>query len=351
MQILNNLLGIKTVTSDNPPADLFLPQSFLKAVETEILLHPKDETGGYIYGFRITNKGRKHVVILGSYTPPFKTEVKRTMGHLDLGGKESAEYHRWFKAHWPQLRQEFIKRFPGWEKGVQELKPEVIGTWHRHPGNFIGFSGEDDHTIDHKKLGTNRENYLFPIFVVRKKSAQDPYPPPLVVPCVQIRVSKTTFIEGVFYFRERQNKLITYELEPLIDRVEGNFPAISQIPWHLSNAELFDAECSALEASGFTVTPVLFTPKGKEAKEFWLELNHPNHPQPIFIKTSDNFLAKPQITIALTDPRVHENPEILSPQFTKTIAKTVMAVLPKPKQESETLTNDAETTTPIMGQS
>ena len=287
-----------------PLPRLHLPQSFLDAVIKETLAHPQTETGGYIFGLRYrTPTGDYLLAPLGSFTPAHAQDIFREGGFLRLAGQGAADFDTWLLGHWPYILKDFLSRYDKPDHPISGLKPEFLGCWHRHPGNYIQYSQEDDSTIQ-KSLRKSMPDYLFPIIIIRPpKPFLGNLAPPINPDALRLTPNPNTALDMVFYYRRRNQRSFTHYVLPPHIHPSNEFPDFVSAPWYIQAPHLLEAELAALEKIGAEVTPQPFIPKGKTKIEIWFRLAHPDLPQTVYFHTPVDFDKSRVIDIRFDNPR------------------------------------------------
>ncbi|MBI3397044.1 hypothetical protein HY045_01060 [Candidatus Woesebacteria bacterium] len=252
----------------------------LHSIIEECKTHPHLETGGFIFGQSLQIfDNKKAFVVYGTFTPP--NEITRTGGHLSLGGETCGDFYDWQKAHWKYSYPDYLKRFG--RENTGNGKVGLLGVWHKHPGKYIDFSGEDNHQVN-SHLTQGLENYIFPI-VIRYNSRESDSKSKL--PHLIRIVDDNCVYDIATYYRSRGSSNTFLAMPLKLD--SGLFPNLADTPWHIQNPIAFEEEYNAFSNLGFSIEIVPKIPKGKREGEIWLILKHQFLREPIYITTPGNY--------------------------------------------------------------
>lgn len=305
---------------------LMMSKKFLEQVASEITNNPNlnDETGGLILGIREVRKNNDiNIIPLGSLNSKDPQELERRVTHLNIGGPLTNIGRKWQVESWSNwiARYSTIYKDFDYNPKNSNLKLTILGIWHKHPGSYIDYSGEDNATIDNILKTPGKPDFLFPVAILRSKSEGGENH---IENALKLRVGNDTFVDIKFYFRSKSDGK-TQILKPEIYG-SNYFPALATPAWYTENPIKFKNEVHEFEKNGFTVDIKHTLRNDLPHPESWLILRKDNE-DTYYIRMSYNFLKDKLLFITKNDPDKTEDFNGITADYDKSMAETFIKVV------------------------
>ncbi|MCX6704647.1 MAG: hypothetical protein NTZ07_04385 [Candidatus Woesebacteria bacterium] len=265
---------------------LMVNNRFLAQVVKEIRNNPNpgDETAGFILGFRDSSEPKKTLLVpIESFTPPDSGEIERHRAHLNIGGPIAGIYQSWQVKNWQKIYSNFYRDFP-FNPEDPNTQLSLLGIWHKHPGNYIGFSGTDDATIDNILRTPGKMDFLFPVATDSREYLSGSSTPPPIEDAIRLKTNDNHFVDIKFYYRSKEDGQ-TKILKPMMIN-QNILPHLAEIPWYVENPSRFKEEVEAFKKDGYGVAINLKHKQDLHFPDTWLVITHKDLNKKFYLRMS-----------------------------------------------------------------